>query len=82
MLTYRVCVCCSADAQRARDGYDFGGFRLRVELAKGNFVSSASRGPPQRSGFRARITGLPESASWQVSRVTVLAWRRKSSPVT
>jgi arginine/serine-rich splicing factor 1/9 len=53
------------DAQRARNGYEFGGSRMRVETAKGNFVSASSRGPPRRSGFRARVTGLPEAASWQ-----------------
>jgi splicing factor, arginine/serine-rich 1 len=53
------------DAQRARNGCEFGGGRLRVEIAKGNFVSSTSRGPPRRSGFRARVLGLPEGASWQ-----------------
>ena len=36
--------------------------------AKGNFVASSSRGPPRRSGFRARITGLPDQCSWQVRR--------------
>jgi hypothetical protein len=54
------------DALRARDGHELAGARLRIELAKGNFISVSSRGPPRRSGFRARVTGLPESASWQV----------------
>lgn len=57
------------DAVRGRDGHDFGGQRLRVEGARGNFVSASSRGPPRRSGYRVRITGLPQSASWQVRGV-------------
>jgi splicing factor, arginine/serine-rich 1 len=51
---------------RARDGYDFGGARLRVEHAKGGYVSTSSRGPPRRSGYRVRVSNLPGSASWQV----------------
>ncbi|PWA67425.1 hypothetical protein CTI12_AA314830 [Artemisia annua] len=38
------------DAIRGRDGYDFDGHRLRVELAHGG---------------RVLVTGLPSSASWQ-----------------
>ena len=57
------------DAGRGRDGVEFGGARLRVEPAKGNFVSTSSRGPPRRSGFRLRITGLPPSVSWQDLKV-------------
>jgi len=53
------------EAVRARDGAELGPSRLRVEFAKGNFVSSSSRGPPRRTGFRARVTHLPSSASWQ-----------------
>ena len=43
----------ASDAQRARDNYDFSGFRLRVELAKGNIVSSSRHGPASRPEFRA-----------------------------
>lgn len=53
------------DAQRGRNGYEFAGQRIRVETAKGGFVAVSSRGPPRRSGFRARVTGLPDGASWQ-----------------
>ncbi|XP_024538537.1 serine/arginine-rich-splicing factor SR34 isoform X2 [Selaginella moellendorffii] len=63
------------DAIRGRDGYNFDGYRLRVEIAHGG------RGPPssdryssyggrggsvsRRSEYRVIITGLPSSASWQ-----------------
>ncbi|KAI4374341.1 hypothetical protein MLD38_012348 [Melastoma candidum] len=66
------------DAIRGRDGYDFDGHRLRVELAhggRGHPSSSdrhssygggrASHGASRRSEFRVLITGLPSSASWQ-----------------
>lgn len=69
------------DAQDAiyyRDGYDFDGYRLRVELAHGGRGSSSSvdrysrhsgrsgsRGVSRRSDYRVLVTGLPPSASWQ-----------------
>ncbi|XP_073147820.1 serine/arginine-rich splicing factor SR30-like isoform X2 [Henckelia pumila] len=66
------------DAIRGRDGYDFDGHRLRVELAHGGRGNSStdrhsshsnSRGPrggvSRRSDYRVLITGLPHSASWQ-----------------
>lgn len=64
------------DAIRGRDGFDFDGHRLRVELAHGgratsshdrhNSHSSGSRGGvSRRSDFRVLVTGLPTSASWQ-----------------
>uniref|UniRef100_A0A7N0UGY2 RRM domain-containing protein n=1 Tax=Kalanchoe fedtschenkoi TaxID=63787 RepID=A0A7N0UGY2_KALFE len=69
------------DAIRGRDGYDFTGYRLRVELAHGGRGSSHSsssdrhnshssgRGPrggvSRRSKYRVMVTGLPSSASWQ-----------------
>ncbi|KAL4352822.1 hypothetical protein GQ457_06G029970 [Hibiscus cannabinus] len=64
------------DAIRGRDGYDFGGHRLRVELAHGgrgrssvdrhsSYSSGRGRGPSRRSEYRVLITGLPSSASWQ-----------------
>jgi hypothetical protein len=47
------CSCCSTAlfglASRLRY---YSGARLRVEFAKGNFVSRDSRGPAKRSGFR------------------------------
>ncbi|CAM8965839.1 hypothetical protein QQ045_005078 [Rhodiola kirilowii] len=59
------------DAVYGRDGYDFDGFKLRVEFAHGGRRSSSvdrysdSRGISRRSEFRVLITGLPSSASWQ-----------------
>ncbi|XP_038683607.1 serine/arginine-rich splicing factor SR34B-like isoform X2 [Tripterygium wilfordii] len=66
------------DAIRGRDGYDFDGHRLRVELAHGgrghpssdrhsNHSSSRSGrgGVSRRSDYRVMVTGLPSSASWQ-----------------
>ncbi|KAL5198279.1 hypothetical protein ABZP36_001791 [Zizania latifolia] len=63
------------DAIQGRDGYNFDGNRLRVELAHGgrgnssSFNSSAGGG--RRGGvsrhteYRVLVTGLPSSASWQ-----------------
>ncbi|PSS26515.1 Serine/arginine-rich-splicing factor like [Actinidia chinensis var. chinensis] len=65
------------DAIHGRDGYDFDGHRLRVELAHGGRGSSSvdryssysggsSRGGiSRRSDYRVLVTGLPSSASWQ-----------------
>ncbi|KAK7344252.1 hypothetical protein VNO77_13648 [Canavalia gladiata] len=66
------------DAIHYRDGYNFDGFRLRVELAHGGrgssssvdryssySGSSSSRGVSRRSDYRVLVTGLPPSASWQ-----------------
>ncbi|XP_022727525.1 serine/arginine-rich-splicing factor SR34-like isoform X2 [Durio zibethinus] len=64
------------DAIHGRDGYDFGGHRLRVELAHGGRGQSSldrhsshgggrGRGPSRRSEYRVSVTGLPSSASWQ-----------------
>ncbi|XAR52642.1 hypothetical protein NMG60_11020810 [Bertholletia excelsa] len=65
------------DAIRGRDGYNFDGHRLRVELAHGGRGSSSvdryssysggsSRGGvSRRSDYRVLVTGLPSSASWQ-----------------
>ncbi|KAK4378902.1 hypothetical protein RND71_000764 [Anisodus tanguticus] len=64
------------DAIRGRDGYDFDRHCLRVELAHGgrgsssydrqSSYSSGSRGGlPRRSDYRALVSGLPSSASWQ-----------------
>ena len=62
----------ASDAVRGRDGYDFYGHRLRVELAKGSArgaVDRTSRSSrdfrPRQTGFRVRVKGLPMSASWQ-----------------
>uniref|UniRef100_A0A7N0U8L2 RRM domain-containing protein n=1 Tax=Kalanchoe fedtschenkoi TaxID=63787 RepID=A0A7N0U8L2_KALFE len=69
------------DAIRGRDGYDFAGYRLRVELAHGGrgsgHSSSSDRhsshssgrgsrgGVSRRSEYRVMVTRLPSSASWQ-----------------
>ena len=68
------------DAIRGRDGYDFDGHRLRVELAHGGRGQSSNDrygggdggggrghrgGVSRRSDYRVKITGLPHSASWQ-----------------
>ncbi|KAJ0110713.1 hypothetical protein Patl1_01004 [Pistacia atlantica] len=64
------------DAIRGRDGYDFDGHRLRVELAHGgrgrsssdrhsSYSSGRGRGVSRRSEYRVLVTGLPSSASWQ-----------------
>ncbi|RLM93901.1 serine/arginine-rich splicing factor SR30-like isoform X2 [Panicum miliaceum] len=65
------------DAIYGRDGYNFDGYRLRVELAHGgrgqsysydrsSSYSSARRGGvSRRSDYRVMVTGLPSSASWQ-----------------
>lgn len=67
---------------RGRDGYDFYGSRLRVELAKG--ASGRGRGGgggggfggapppgfrPRQTGFRVLVKNLPMSASWQDVKV-------------
>ncbi|KAG2312073.1 hypothetical protein Bca52824_023630 [Brassica carinata] len=69
------------DAIHGRDGYDFDGHCLRVELAHGGRCSSndarggasrggrdggdRGRGPSRRSEYRVLVSGLPSSASWQ-----------------
>ncbi|GMJ11182.1 hypothetical protein HRI_004787500 [Hibiscus trionum] len=66
------------DAIRGRDGYDFDGCYLRVELAHSgrrrpsssvdlhsSYSGSSSRGPSRHSDYRVLVTGLPSSASWQ-----------------
>lgn len=61
------------DAVRGRDGYDFYGSRLRVEIARG----PGGGGPPpapanfrgRGTGYRVLVKGLPQSASWQDLKV-------------
>ncbi|KAF7282105.1 splicing factor 2 [Rhynchophorus ferrugineus] len=69
------------DAVHARDGYDYDGYRLRVEFPRGG-GSGGSRGsgfrgggggrgrgargaPARRSQYRVLVTGLPPTGSWQ-----------------
>merc|ERR1712095_216130 len=48
------------DAVYARDGYDYDGYKLRVEFPRGG------GGPPaRRSQYRVVVTGLPPTGSWQ-----------------
>ncbi|XWS61408.1 hypothetical protein CRYUN_Cryun07bG0123700 [Craigia yunnanensis] len=65
------------DAIRGRDGYNFDGCRLRVELAHGGRGQSSSDrrggyggaaakfGISRHSEYRVIVRGLPSSASWQ-----------------
>ncbi|KAK3418619.1 hypothetical protein EUGRSUZ_H04537 [Eucalyptus grandis] len=63
------------DAIYGRDGYEFDGYRLRVELAHGgqrspvdryrSYSGSSSSSRSRRSDYRVLVTGLPSSASWQ-----------------
>ncbi|XP_020273183.1 serine/arginine-rich splicing factor SR34A-like isoform X3 [Asparagus officinalis] len=67
------------DAVRGRDGYNFDGYRLRVELAHGGRGHSSSFGRgssygsgggrkygiSRRSEYRVVVHGLPPTASWQ-----------------
>lgn len=65
--------CCARDADEAarrRDGVDFLGNRLRVEVAKGGDSRSNHRPVNVRTtGYRVVIKGLPRSASWQDLKV-------------
>ena len=65
----------------ARDGYDYDGYRLRVEFPRGGGPGRGGmvggrgmpgagpgrgRGPPaRRSQYRVLVTGLPPTGSWQ-----------------
>ncbi|XP_010230838.1 serine/arginine-rich splicing factor SR30 isoform X2 [Brachypodium distachyon] len=65
------------DAIYGRDGYNFDGYRLRVELAHGgrgqsyqyerprSYSSGRRGGVSRRSEYRVLVDGLPSSASWQ-----------------
>lgn len=67
------------DAVHARDGYDYDGYRLRVEFprgggprgfrdggGRGGGSGGRGRGPPaRRSHYRVLVSGLPPSGSWQ-----------------
>ncbi len=63
---------------RGRDGYDFFGNRIRVELSqKSRDPMRGGAGPPpppqtfrgRGTGFRALVKGLPISCSWQDLKV-------------
>lgn len=56
------------DAVLARDGYNYDGYRIRVEFPRGTkgFKGSRPRGPPpRRSSYRVIVSGLPSTGSWQ-----------------
>lgn len=62
------------DAIDGRDGYNFDGYKLRVEFQKGSRGrngpggsdrNSNRNGPPRRTDYRCTITGIPASGSWQ-----------------
>lgn len=65
------------DAVKARDGYDYDGYRLRVEFPRGggpgnyrnnrnNDRNRNNRGAvTKRSQYRVLVSGLPPSGSWQ-----------------
>uniref|UniRef100_A0A671WPJ1 Splicing factor, arginine/serine-rich 1 n=1 Tax=Sparus aurata TaxID=8175 RepID=A0A671WPJ1_SPAAU len=69
----------SQDAVSGRDGYDYDGYRLRVEFPRsgrgggGGGGGGGGMGPPRsrhgppsrRSDYRVVVTGLPPSGSWQ-----------------
>uniref|UniRef100_A0A8C4WW66 Splicing factor, arginine/serine-rich 1 n=1 Tax=Eptatretus burgeri TaxID=7764 RepID=A0A8C4WW66_EPTBU len=63
------------DAVHGRDGYDYDGYKLRVEFPRGGCsrlggrVGTHNRGrygpPSHRSEYRVVISGLPPTGSWQ-----------------
>lgn len=59
------------DSVRGRDGYNFDGYRLKVEHQKGSRNGprggfSGRSGPPtRRSDYRVIVSGLPPTGSWQ-----------------
>jgi len=68
------------DAVDRREGYNYDGYKLRVEFPRGDRrggddggsgsyrgsgFGGRSRAPPRRSGHRVFVTGLPFSGSWQ-----------------
>lgn len=64
------------DAIRGRDGYDYDGYRLRVEFPRGNgpytpgrnansFRDGGRGGMGKRGNYRVIISGLPPGGSWQ-----------------
>lgn len=57
------------DSIKGRDGYNFDGYKLRVEIQKASRNSRpfAPRGgpPTRRSEYRCIISGLPPTGSWQ-----------------
>lgn len=65
----------AAEAANRRNNYDYYGYRLRCEIARGGeasreaAVKSAYRPPRNSAGYRLFVKGLPKSASWQDLKV-------------
>ncbi|CAH1230614.1 SRSF1 [Branchiostoma lanceolatum] len=58
------------DAVRGRDGYNYDGYRLRVEFPRGTSRGGYRGGrrvgqPSRRSEYRVLVSGLPPTGSWQ-----------------
>ncbi|KAF0991813.1 hypothetical protein HZS_5319 [Henneguya salminicola] len=63
------------EAIHARDGYDFDGYRIRVEPSnsqgdykarpRGSSPTPNRRNPPRRSSYRVQVSNFPSSGSWQ-----------------
>lgn len=65
------------EAVRTRDGYDFDGYRIRVELTRGvgprgpggrpmySPENERRYSPPRRRGYPVTVSNLPPSGSWQ-----------------
>ncbi|XP_036974914.1 serine/arginine-rich splicing factor 1-like isoform X1 [Acanthopagrus latus] len=61
------------DAVYGRDGYDYDGYRLRVEFPRSGRAGGGASGPPRgrygppsrHSEYRVVVSGLPPSGSWQ-----------------
>ncbi|KAA3475074.1 serine/arginine-rich splicing factor SR34A-like [Gossypium australe] len=73
------------DAIRGRDGYDFGGHRLRVELAHGgrgrssmdrhsSYSSGRGRGPSRRSEYRG-TTGIVDYTNYDDMKLAAFRLR-------
>ncbi len=72
----------ASEAVRRRDGYEFNGSRMRVEIAKGGTGRAHEnfRPPPSR-GFRVTVKGLPRGASWQDLKVRGVTGQRVCAQV-
>lgn len=59
------------DSVDGRNGYEYGGCKLRVEIARGGGPTGRAMPPPitayrnKGSAHRVKVVGLPNSASWQ-----------------
>ncbi len=63
----------ASEAVRRRDGVEFMGSHLRVEISKGGTGRAAQNfQPPPSRGNRVIVQGLPRAASWQDLKVIAL----------